>query len=404
MLTQNNIIILLYSLPVYQLLFYTIQLISFKKSNPSRKYLGMLLLTMTLFLVVNAIYLLGYTGAIQHLYYIFIPLLLALPPLYFLYVNSLTNKNHLIQPYSRFILFIPPLFVLLLNLLTYGLASERSQSLFFAHDHTIFGSPISSAGTLLLILWVSLCIILVVQIIIAAFKLRSLLEKERQATIEQPSYLAHLQFKWVNIISVSLLVFVVAAALQILIAGPNGLFSSIFFNVIMLVAGGLAGYYGMKQDNLLMEVYAVGSPVAIPVEPEKTPSNAMPIIPPANREVPEDEANEITQKIDTIMLRDKPFLNKRFSIDDLSRMIDVRRSKVTLVINEVLGKNFHGLTNDYRVKEAIRIMEIDKDNLTIDAIADSVGFHSRSSFYACFKKFTGQTPKEYISTQKNNGS
>lgn len=404
MLNHDNIVILLYSLPVYQLLFYTIQLITFKKSNPSRKYLGMLLLTMTLFLVVNAVYHLGYTETISKLYYIFIPLLLALPPLYFLYVNSLTNKNHLIAPYSKFVLFIPPLLVVLVNILTYGLASSHARSLFLADDHTLFGAPLGSAGILLLIFWGSLCVLLVIQLIIAALKLKSLLVKEKQATIVHPSYLAHLQFRWVNIISVSLLVFVLMAAMQILLSGPKGLSSSIVFNAIMLIAGGLAGYYGMKQDNLLMEVSAVGIPVTglQPMQEESLATQPEPLN--INREVPEVEANEIIQKIELLMMSEKPFLNKRFSIDDLSRMIDVRRSRITLVINEVLGKNFHGLINDYRVREAVRILETDTTNPTVEAIADAVGFHSRSSFYACFKKFTGQTPREFISEMKSNGA
>jgi len=360
----------------------------------------MLLLTMTLFLIVNAIYHLDYTETIGKLYYVFIPLLLALPPFYFLYVNSLTNNNHLLKPYSKFVLFIPPLLLLLVNILTYGLAGARSQALFLAHDHTIFGSPLGSAGTLLLILWISLCVMLVVQVILAACKLRSLMKKERQATIENPSYLPHLQFKWVNIISISLFVFIGAAALQILIAGPNGLSSSVVFNTLLLFSGGLAGYYGMKQDNLLVEVYTVGIPATIPTEPESSPSDTQAAAGSANSTISEEEANEIIRKIDLLMLNEKPFLNKTFGIDDLSRMIAVRRSRITEVINQVLGKNFHGLINDYRVKEAISILENDKSNPTIDAIADAVGFHSRSSFYACFKKFKGQTPKEFVAARK----
>lgn len=51
MLAKHNLIVILYSLPVYQQLFFTVQLVTFKKSNPSRKFLGLLLLAMTLFLV-----------------------------------------------------------------------------------------------------------------------------------------------------------------------------------------------------------------------------------------------------------------------------------------------------------------------------------------------------------------
>ncbi len=37
MLTRESIYVILFSLPVYQLLFYTVQLISFKRRNPFQK-------------------------------------------------------------------------------------------------------------------------------------------------------------------------------------------------------------------------------------------------------------------------------------------------------------------------------------------------------------------------------
>ncbi|MBE0663610.1 MAG: helix-turn-helix transcriptional regulator [Bacteroidales bacterium] len=400
MLTQNNIIIILYSLPIYQLLFYTIQLISFKKSNPSRKYLGLLLLTMTLFLLVNAIYHLGYINMMTKLYYLYIPLIMALLPVFYLYINSLTNKNYEILWFSRFVLFIPPLFVLVLNLLTYGLLTSHRRQMFFNDDHTIFGASLGSAGLPLLVLWLSLLVLLALQIILAVSKFRSLIDTEKALIKQQPGYLAHLQFKWLNIITASLLVFIVAGALQILLSGPKDLPSSVAFNILMLISGGLAGYYGMKQDILLTEVAGVGS-VGRPIV--LTASNSENINDTLNtneRSVSDEEAEEVIKKVETLFQNEKPYLDKRYSIDDLCRQINTRRSKVTPVINEVIGKNFHSLINDYRVREAIRIMETDESNLTMDTIGDMVGFHSRSTFYACFKKYTGQTPKEFIISGK----
>jgi AraC-like DNA-binding protein len=400
MLTQHNIIIILYSLPIYQLLFYTIQLISFKKSNPSRKYLGLLLLTMTLFLLVNAIYHLGYTNLMNSLYYLFIPLMLALPPVFYLYINSLTNKNYQIRWFSKFVLFIPPLFVFVLNIFTFGFLTSHHRQLFFADDHTVFGASLGSAGMPILVLWISLLVLLALQIMLAFSKTRSLIDTEQALIEKQPGYLAHLQFKWVNIIAGSLIVFMVAGALQILLSGPKDLPSSVAFNVLMLISGGLAGYYGMKQDSLLTAVAGVGAVDKPMILKGSNDANLNGTINSTERSVTNEEAEEVINKLETLFQAEKPFLDKRYSIDDLCRQINIRRSKVTPVINEVLGKNFHSLINDYRIREAILIMETDESNLTMDTIGDMVGFHSRSTFYACFKKYTGQTPKEYIVNTK----
>lgn len=100
------------------------------------------------------------------------------------------------------------------------------------------------------------------------------------------------------------------------------------------------------------------------------------------------------------MQQEKPFLVKRYSINDLCSQTNLKRYQITTVLNEVMGTKFHGYINEYRIREAIRILETDNKNYTIDAVADMVGFHSRSSFYACFKSYTGQSPKGYMMKDK----
>ena len=90
MLTKESIYVILFALPVYQLLFYTVQLISFKRRNPSKKYLGILLLCMTTFLVINAIHFLDF----NHLY----------PLLQFVYMFS--DACHCSDPEVAFLPFL----------------------------------------------------------------------------------------------------------------------------------------------------------------------------------------------------------------------------------------------------------------------------------------------------------
>ena len=67
------------------------------------------------------------------------------------------------------------------------------------------------------------------------------------------------------------------------------------------------------------------------------------------------------------------------------------------VINTKYGKSFSSLLSEYRVNEASRrLADLEHyGDYTIEAIAQSVGFKSCTSFVALFKKLTGLTPSAY---------
>lgn len=70
---------------------------------------------------------------------------------------------------------------------------------------------------------------------------------------------------------------------------------------------------------------------------------------------------------------------------------------VSQAINQEYGSNFNSLLNEYRIKEACRRLGENPDyaNMTIEGIAESVGFKSRTSFGALFKSVTGLSPSAY---------
>jgi AraC-like DNA-binding protein len=70
---------------------------------------------------------------------------------------------------------------------------------------------------------------------------------------------------------------------------------------------------------------------------------------------------------------------------------------VSQVINEYYQQNFNTFLNSYRIKEACkRLGDLEHyGNYTIEAISESVGFKSRSTFVSSFKRITGLTPSQY---------
>lgn len=62
-----------------------------------------------------------------------------------------------------------------------------------------------------------------------------------------------------------------------------------------------------------------------------------------------------------------------------------------------MGFHFNDFVNAHRIDEAKMMLLSDSySTITIDAIAQKLGFRSKSAFYTAFKKHTGNTPKEFI--------
>lgn len=97
-----------------------------------------------------------------------------------------------------------------------------------------------------------------------------------------------------------------------------------------------------------------------------------------------------------LMEIEKLFLNNKLSIFELSRKLNVNKSYISRVINEVRHENFSAFINRYRIEESkLFFQSNDYANYTIEGVAHSVGFNSKASFNTYFKKFTGMTPSQY---------
>jgi AraC-like DNA-binding protein len=110
----------------------------------------------------------------------------------------------------------------------------------------------------------------------------------------------------------------------------------------------------------------------------------------------EQEKSAIHQKILKEMEENRYFAGNLASLSDLAHTIRESSHHVSQVINEVMGKGFFEMLAWYRVEEAKRMIREDQAaKLTVEDIAEQVGYNSKSSFNTVFKKQTGQTPSEY---------
>jgi AraC-like DNA-binding protein len=175
----------------------------------------------------------------------------------------------------------------------------------------------------------------------------------------------------------------------------------VVYNVLMLLSGGITGYLGMKQDVLLYQVEKISFVTDSP-DLEISPGKLME----KKEAIPTDfisksEAEEIHKMIIDYLDSEKPYIQSDFSMHDLCDRLNVSRRKISYVLNEIIQKNFYGVINEYRIKEAEELLvKDDLNQMKIEVLGEMVGFQSKSSFNACFKKVTGMTPSEFRMKRK----
>jgi AraC-like DNA-binding protein len=100
-----------------------------------------------------------------------------------------------------------------------------------------------------------------------------------------------------------------------------------------------------------------------------------------------------------VMETEKPYTDGGLTLPGLAARLSVSTHHLSQVINERLGQSFNDFVNSYRVEEAKRRMaDPAAGHYSLLAIAEEVGFNSKSSFNTAFKKQTGMTPSEFRNT------
>ncbi len=98
------------------------------------------------------------------------------------------------------------------------------------------------------------------------------------------------------------------------------------------------------------------------------------------------------------------YCDPEFSITVLARLVGSNSKYVSQAINDSTGMNFRTFINSLRIKVARTRLagNCEYENMTIQAISESVGFRSTSNFVLAFKKVMGITPSAYQKLAKNS--
>jgi AraC-like DNA-binding protein len=155
------------------------------------------------------------------------------------------------------------------------------------------------------------------------------------------------------------------------------------FNVIVPVSVSIIisiiGYYGLKQ------------PIIFPGNEEKIHRKKY-----KKSKLNDELSEEYLKNLLCYMDKEKPYLQNNLTLNKLASTLGITPHHLSQIINENLNQNFFDFINQYRVKEAQKMLENPQGQLlTILAISEEVGFNSKTAFNTAFRKTVKMTPSEY---------
>lgn len=109
---------------------------------------------------------------------------------------------------------------------------------------------------------------------------------------------------------------------------------------------------------------------------------------------PDDHMNMVYNKVLRFMESCRPFLDSRFSIEDMAEAVFSNKVYLSKAINYYSGRNFKQFINYYRVMYATELMKKDR-HLKVAELSLKCGFNSVVTFNAAFKLNMNMTPSSY---------
>jgi AraC-like DNA-binding protein len=113
-----------------------------------------------------------------------------------------------------------------------------------------------------------------------------------------------------------------------------------------------------------------------------------------NRKLDDAEARALIGSLDEVLREQQLYLNPNLNLALLAKKVGNLQTTVSQVINDNLGKSFNLYINEFRIQHAKDLL-LRESHLNMELVAERSGFNSNSTFFAAFRKITGQTPASY---------
>lgn len=149
---------------------------------------------------------------------------------------------------------------------------------------------------------------------------------------------------------------------------------SAFFSTLIL----LIGHIGLQQQFYIQDI-----------EEEAL----APLNPQLSALTPHKEEG-LRERISQLVEEEKLYLRPNLKINDLAKLLNTNRNYIYQAINVGMGMSFSDYINQKRIEHAKRTIEEDPHVLLSEVSAKS-GFSSVSTFYRNFRQFEGYSPSDF---------
>ncbi len=366
-----DIITVIIFLGIVQGIFLGILLLTIKRGNrKTNRLLGVLMIlfsfSITGFLLIRTSqysrfpFLIGFPSTVIFLF----------GPVFYFYVKALTEKDFLFQ--KKDLLHLIPFVILILYKIPF-FVSNTWDKLSTINDYSSFSSN---------------QIILIFQIIHLSVYLFFINKIQRAHEIKIKATMSSIEkinLRWIKFSINSFLAVFGILAIFIVLFFFGETYYYHFITIIPLLVSIIIlamGFWGLEQ------------PIIFSPEEENSKVKRY-----EKSTLTKIKADEYLDKLIKIMEGEKPFLESNLTLQKLADALNIPPHHLSQIINERTNQNFFDFINGYRIEEAkLLLCDPRGDILTILAIAEEVGFNSKSSFNVAFKKYTSMTPTQYKKT------
>lgn len=299
---------------------------------------------------------------------------LAVFPLYYLYIEELTDYRP--NRWRQAICLLPSLLGGVAVGLLYILMDRQEMTLFI--EHYLYGNEFASLSGLTFwqaMIHVAVRIVFALQVpLVLYFGFRRITAYN---AVVETNY-SDIEGKRIVWVKTLLVLFAVTSLVSFVFnligrqrfideAVPLAI-PAVLFSMLLL----LIGHVGLNQRFSVQDIEAE---VFLESEP-----------------IPEDCAySELLEKIRKLMSEEKLYLYPNLKVSDLARLLNSNRNYIYNAINVEMGISFSDYINSQRIDYASQLLKAHPE-LSINDVMFKSGFTSTSAFYRNFKKFKGITP------------